>query len=208
MLEVKQIATGPLAANCYVLADGGDAVVIDPGNDVEAIEAQLAERSPRVGAVLATHGHHDHIGAAARLAERHGAPFCIHPADAGLLPRLNFFRSILHSEGRVPIPKIDLPLADGVVLDFGAIAIEVIHAPGHTPGSVCLWAGEALFVGDTLVDGRLGRTDHRGGNREAIKASANGLLERFPLRARLYPGHGGPAQLADFADAIAAGRTG
>jgi glyoxylase-like metal-dependent hydrolase (beta-lactamase superfamily II) len=203
-VAIERIPVGPLEANCYVVEHArGGAVVVDPGDEHERISAYLDERSLSPDAIVATHGHYDHIGAAAVLAERYRAPFHVHPADAPLLLRLNFYRSICHGQASVPIPALDVTLADGDELALGALRVRVLHTPGHTEGSICLAAGNELFSGDTLAHGKPGRTDLPGGDAEALERSLARLAAQHGPDTPLRPGHGPSARLGDLLGARA-----
>ena len=196
-LGLSRIELGALKANCYVLATpGGDAMVVDPGDEAERIESLLDESSLRPTAIVATHAHPDHISAAAQLVARYGAPFCMHPADSTLLPRLNFFRFVV-GDGPVQIPTIDVALAHGARLSIGECDVSVVHTPGHTPGCICLDLDGALLSGDTIVEGRPGRTDPPWGDAAALGASIARLRDSFPPETSLHPGHGPGMPLSD-----------
>jgi len=194
---LRRIVCGQLSENCYVIGRGADAAVIDPGGGVEEIAAHVAEHGLRVHAVLNTHGHADHLAAAAPVVAAYGAPFHLHPADRGLLARANFYRQVFHGEGRIDVPRLDVPLAGVVSLRFGELAVGVLHTPGHTPGSVCFQIGDDLFTGDTLGAEHVGRTDLPGGDRAALEASIALLAETCSPETTIRPGHGEPAPAAD-----------
>jgi len=203
--DVATIVTGRWKENCYVVSGAGrDAVVIDPGGELERIEAHVAQAKLNVHAVLNTHAHYDHLGAVVGVAERYGAPFHLHPADADLLVRANFYRALFLGEDTIQIPAVDAPLADGARLSFGALEVGVVHTPGHTPGSVCFECEGELFTGDTVMARHLGRTDLPGGDREQLLASVALLAERYEPATALRPGHGEPATLADVLSRLAA----
>jgi glyoxylase-like metal-dependent hydrolase (beta-lactamase superfamily II) len=187
-----------MQGNCYVVSSvGGDAIAVDPGDDFERIAAHIDAEGVRVRAVIATHAHYDHVGAVAALVQRYEAPFCMHPADEALLPRVNFYRYVLHGDGPVRMPEVDRPLVDGDSLSFGALHVVAIHTPGHTRGSVCLDIGGELFTGDTLLEGKVGRTDLPGGDSEVLAASIARLAGRYPADTVLRPGHGERALLGE-----------
>jgi glyoxylase-like metal-dependent hydrolase (beta-lactamase superfamily II) len=201
---VRRIVCGSLSENCYVVARGADAVVVDPGGGVEEVAAEVAERGLRVHAVLNTHGHADHLAAAAEIVEAYDAPFHLHPADEGLLARANFYRQALYGEGRIRVPGIDVSLAGVESLRFGELAVGVLHTPGHTPGSVCFRVGSDLFTGDTLGAEHVGRTDLPGGDREQLEASIALIGEASRPETTIRPGHGEPAPAGEVLDGWAA----
>lgn len=151
----------------------------------------------RLHAVLATHAHHDHVGAASELLDSYDVPFAVHSGDDFVLKRLNLARFALSRLEPVPVPPIDIDLAEVTRLRFAALDAKVLHTPGHTPGSVCFEIGGALFTGDTLLSAEPGRTDFPGGDSRALRASIAGLTDAYPPRTPLLPGHGEPGALAD-----------
>ena len=174
-MEVKSFAVGPLAANCYVVSAGGDAVVVDPGAEAARIIKAVGDR--RVAAILATHGHSDHIGAVKELAVATGAPFMVPAGDLALAEKY------VGAQAAVP-------LNDGDRLDFGDISLKVIATPGHTPGSSCFYAPGLLFSGDTLFAGGVGRTDLPGGSSDALFSSIRERIFTLAGDTVVYPGHG------------------
>ena len=174
-MEVKSFTVGPLAANCYVVSAGGDAVVVDPGAEAARIIKAVGDR--RVAAILATHGHSDHIGAVKELAVATGAPFMVPAGDLALAEKY------VGAQAAVP-------LNDGDRLDFGDISLKVIATPGHTPGSSCFYAPGLLFSGDTLFAGGVGRTDLPGGSSDALFSSIRERIFTLAGDTVVYPGHG------------------
>jgi hydroxyacylglutathione hydrolase len=166
---VVGFGSGPLQANCYLLAEaaGGPCVVVDPGQEVAApLTAALAEHRLVPAALVATHGHPDHVASAASLSAEHGVPLHLHAGDAELY------------EGA------SVPLETGT---FAGLAVDVRHVPGHTPGSVVLdlgtpEGGRLALTGDTLFAGSVGR----GADAETVRA----LLESLPDETVVLPGHG------------------
>ncbi len=180
-MKVDMIQVGPIGTNCYILEEGGRIAVIDPGDEAERILSVLAETGGTVDYILLTHGHYDHTTAVPQLhAALPEAKIYIHQADAnGAGSRL------FPLAGEVE----DLLLYDeGDVLSLGGLTIEVLHTPGHSPGSVTLKAGNVLFTGDTLFCGSMGRTDLRGGSYEQIMASLKRLGE-LEGDFHICPGH-------------------
>lgn len=191
MLDVQRIVTGPLQANCYLVAGReNEAVVIDPGEDFERIDAAIGAHGARPRAVLCTHAHHDHVGAAVAVAEAYGAPVHLHERDVPLLRYVNLFRRALHDQRPAPVPRADVPIEDGAELRFGELEVRVLHTPGHSPGSVCFEIAGELFSGDTLGVGGPGRADLPGGDPAALAASLRRLANRFDPETVLHPGHG------------------
>ena len=183
-MKVSMMQVGPIGTNCYILEDGKKAAVIDPGDEADRILAQL---DVQVEYILLTHGHYDHTTGVPELHKAlPGAKIYIHQADAnGAGSRL------FPLAGQVD----DLLLYDeGDALPLGSLTIEVLHTPGHSPGSVTLKAGDVLFTGDTLFAGDCGRTDLRGGSWEEILVSL-GRLGKLEGNYHVLPGHGGTSDL-------------
>ncbi len=165
------------------------AAVIDPGDEVDRILLTLAQSKLKVKYIINTHGHFDHVGGNKRLKEVTGADLMIHKKDAHMLEQLtsaagSFGLSAENSPGP------DKFLKDGEKLTFGKITLQVIHTPGHSPGGVSLYTDGALFVGDTLFAGSVGRSDFPGGDYDILIASIRNKL--FPLGddVTVYTGHG------------------
>lgn len=197
-LHVHRLSVGTLRANCYVAAHrDGDAVIVDPGDEADAIAAHVNANDLRVRAILATHAHEDHIGAVAALVEEYGVPFHLHPDDRGQLVRANFYRKFVRGEPPIRVPEVDVELDDGQALRFDAIEVKVTHTPGHTPGGVCFEIGGELFTGDTITATGFGRTDLPGGSRERRDESIALIAERFSPTVLLRPGHDDPVPLGD-----------
>lgn len=197
----ETLAVGPLACNCSVVVDEetGEAAVVDPGDEPEAILDSLARAGAKAVLLLHTHAHFDHIGATGALREATGAAVCLHPEDFGL------YRS-LPEQGRVfgfsfaSPPPVDRAIADGEILRFGESRLRALHTPGHSPGSTCfLLEGDpgVLFSGDTLFRQSIGRTDLWGGSFPAIEASIREKLYRLPERLLVIPGHGEPTTIGE-----------
>ena len=153
-MMVQRLSVGPMQANCYVLGceETRSALVIDPGDEVNRIISVINENELQLKLIVDTHGHVDHIVANADLKEKTSAQLCIHSADADMLvnpqKNLSFFIGT-----PVSSPAPDRLLADGDILEVGALNFEVMHTPGHSPGGVCLYGEGNLFTGDTLFVG-------------------------------------------------------
>lgn len=194
-MQITTVTVGPVATLCYLLSREGaeDCLVIDPGDEPGRILRAAAGK--RIAAILLTHGHFDHIGAVNDLLEK-DTPLLIHELDAPMLtsPVLNASRQLLRQDVSVcTIRKDGSPLRpnllhEGSRLSLAGLEIEVLHTPGHTPGSVCYRVEDALFTGDTLFEHGWGRTDLPGGNEHDLFASLRRLM---PMTKTLpfYPGH-------------------
>ena len=180
-MNIKTMQVGPLGTNCYLLEDeaSGGAAVIDPGGDGGRILARAQADGVAIRLILLTHAHFDHTGGVAELHRAlPEAPVYLHPADAALLGS-----DVFPSLGAPTVPY-----GDGDVVKLGSLDILVLHTPGHTPGGVCLLVGDALFTGDTLFQGSMGRIDFEGGSYEDIMASL-ARLAHLPGDFRVLPGH-------------------
>ncbi len=178
-MNVKMLQVGPLGTNCYLLEDGNEAAVIDPGGDVPAILEALEGAEVRY--ILLTHGHYDHTGGAAELKEAcPQAEVYLHERD---------FRGVDPSLFPLCLQMDEVKFYDeGDRLPLGGLTIEVLHTPGHSEGGVTLRCGELLFCGDTLFAGSCGRTDFPGGSVAKIMASLRRLGE-LEGDYQVCPGH-------------------
>ena len=187
-LHILPLTVGELATRCYVLwLDGrDDCLVIDPGAEAETIRRACENR--RIAAILLTHGHFDHIGAARGLMAE-DTVLAVHRLDAPLLsdPQANVSWMLGRS---VTAPTPTRLLEEGDAVEIAGMTLQVLHTPGHTPGGVCYKLGEHLFTGDTMFDRGYGRTDLPGGDEAALIRSLRRLT---PLRrtCRIFAGHEG-----------------
>jgi len=190
-IEVARIVVGPFQENCFLVreAGGSGCVVVDPGDEADRIAERIDERGWKPVAIVNTHAHLDHIGGIQELKEKYGIPLLLHEADEPLLrsapEHARFF-----GVAEPTVPAVDRRLSDGDVLDFGGIRLEVLHTPGHSPGSVSLVAGGRVFVGDTLFEGSIGRTDLPGGSHGTLLRSIRRRLFALPDEAIVHCGHG------------------
>ncbi|MCK4620628.1 MAG: MBL fold metallo-hydrolase [Desulfuromonadales bacterium] len=188
---LESLPTGPLQVNCYIV--GCDithqAVVIDPGGDVEQILGVLKKHDLALPMVINTHGHFDHVGGNRQLIEATGAELLLHQADSSLLELANEHAAIygLTSETS-PAPQ--RLLVGGERLQLGELQIDVLHTPGHTPGGICLRIADQVIVGDTLFAGSIGRTDLPGGDHQQLIDSIREQLLPLPDETVVHPGHG------------------
>lgn len=189
-MELLHRVVGPLATNVYILGDPRtrEAIAIDTAiPSLDWISGELAERGWALKLVVSTHGHWDHVGDNAAVAEHTGAAIAVHPADRERLVR----PQPLFAPFEIPpsVPAVDL--AEGGEIRFGEIRLAVLHTPGHTEGSVCLLSADAgvVFTGDTLFPGGWGRVDLPGGSREAM-AESIARLASLDDPLRVLPGHG------------------
>ncbi len=190
---IETFAVGPLACNCTILADqaSGEAIVIDGGDGAAEVDRRLTALNVRAKYLLHTHAHIDHIGDLQALRERAGGRALLHPADIPLYHALEVQASWLGMSNAPRIVQLDGDLADGDRIDIGPSTIEVLHTPGHTPGSVCFALDEhTVFSGDTLFAGSIGRWDLGGTSMEDIVASIQRKLLPYADDTQVVPGHG------------------
>jgi hydroxyacylglutathione hydrolase len=190
---------GVLECNCYVVGDPytKHAVVIDPGDDADDLAGVVAEQGLTVTAIVATHAHFDHVLGAARLRELTGAPFVLHRDDLPLLDWLQESVRIWLGVEVAPPPEVDDHAVEGERLSVGGVELEIVHTPGHSPGSISLVAPGLLFAGDTLFAGSVGRTDLPGGNHAQLVHAIRAKLFRLDPEVEVLPGHGPPTTLGE-----------
>ena len=182
-MKVKVMQVGPIGTNCYILEDEetGKAAIIDPGDEANRILKVIREDGVEVEKILLTHGHYDHTTAVPELHRAlPQAEIYIHQADAN-----GAGSQLFPLAGQVEGLRY---YGDGDTLPLGELTIQVLHTPGHSPGSVTLKVGDVLFCGDTLFAGSMGRTDLRGGSYEQIMASLKRLGE-LEGDYHVCPGH-------------------
>ncbi len=188
---IDQCAVGELGTNCYLVGNEDSCFLVDPGADVERIISLVSRHSSRVTLIICTHAHYDHIGAVARLKKEYTVPVLLHEADREVLEwtftefgveRFDVDRWLKDGDP-APFPSPNLGRGEGE-------GLRVLHAPGHSPGGICLVADTFVITGDTVfADGYLGRTDLPGGSERAIAASLRKIMA-LPDGLVIYPGHG------------------
>jgi hydroxyacylglutathione hydrolase len=188
------LPVGMLACNCSILGDETtrEAVVIDPGDEIERVEEVLNRHQLKVKAIVATHAHIDHVGGIEKLHRATGAPVYMHQADLPLYENIAMQAAWLGVEtpGTVTLAQF---LKDGDVVRAGNLTLNVLWTPGHSPGSLSLYlpgAAERIFSGDTLFKESIGRTDLWGGDTRQILRSIKNNLLGFPDKTPVFPGHG------------------
>jgi hydroxyacylglutathione hydrolase len=191
-MDVRQFTVGPVAENCYLLrAEGSDrALIVDPGDEADRILAAVDELGVTVEGILLTHCHFDHIGAVAPVARETGAPVWCPQIEVPVLADIMSF---------VPFPGIgpyesyeaDETVSGGERLELAGLEIDVLFTPGHSPGHVTYSIPDqaALFSGDVLFQGSVGRTDLPGGDWATLLESIRGLVDGHPEETTVYPGH-------------------
>jgi len=187
------LPVGLLQCNCSVLGDetSREAIVVDPGDDIPAIQTVLQRHGLTVKYIVITHAHIDHIAGAQHLKRLTGAPILYNQNDLPLVKMMDVQASWL----RVPTPEVappDASLSDGQTLAIAGIKGTILHTPGHTQGSLCLYLPEhsLLLAGDTLFAGSVGRTDLPGGDAQQLIRSIHSQLLTLPDDVKVVPGHG------------------
>ena len=191
-MNIKRIIVGPLATNCYVVAQGKKAFIVDPGGDADVISQYLKEKNLAVEFIVNTHDHVDHIFADYEL----GYPVYIHELDAPGLQEVSKNHSRLILGDFQPCKPARL-LKDNDRIHFEDMMITVLHTPGHSPGGICLFMDSVLFSGDTLFKDGVGRTDLPLGSRTAIFNSIKNKLLTLDDATKVYPGHGPATTIGD-----------
>jgi glyoxylase-like metal-dependent hydrolase (beta-lactamase superfamily II) len=193
------LPVGMLQCNCSIFGDETtrEAMVIDPGDEVNRILEVVARHGLTVTSIVITHAHIDHIGGAQKLKAATGAPVYMNLEDSDLQEMLDVQAGWLGVRTPEAV-EIDVPLKDGDRLLVGATEVRVLHTPGHTQGSVCLWLPEEkkLAAGDTLFRDGIGRTDLPGGDGRQILESIHGQLMGLPGETEVFPGHGDSTTIA------------
>jgi glyoxylase-like metal-dependent hydrolase (beta-lactamase superfamily II) len=187
------VVVGPLAVNCYILGceKTGEGVIIDAGGDAGLIIATADRHKLRIGQIINTHGHFDHVGANRAVRNHFNARLLIHGDDAPLLERAADIARAYGVSGDSS-PKPDSLLEDNQQISFGACSLTVLHTPGQSPGGCCFYLADQkkVITGDTLFAECIGRTDLPGGSHAALLESIRTRLFTLPDDVDAYPGHG------------------
>ena len=186
-MNILTLPLGSYQTNCYIAwGEGADTcIVIDPGYEPDVVLAETARMGKTIAGILLTHGHFDHVGGVRFLAERLDCPIYIHAAELSL-PE-NF------TDGPLVYTK---NYDEGDVVELAGLSLKVLHTPGHTPGSVCLFCEDTMFAGDTLFMGSCGRTDFPGGDNVLMHKSLRRLAD-MQGDFKVLPGHGPATKLSE-----------
>jgi len=191
----KMFTVGTLYTNCYVVGcnETKEALIIDPGFDTELVAKRILREADQlelqIKYIVNTHGHPDHIAGNGIVKKLTSVPILIHEYDAPMLTKATENLTILSGLRTVSLPPADQMLYDGDIVQVGDVALRVLHTPGHSRGSISLVGADAVFTGDTLFAGSIGRYDLPGASYEEIMLSIK-KLATLPDRMKVYPGHG------------------
>ncbi len=187
------LPVGPLQCNCSIIGDETtrEAMVIDPGDEIEDVLALIRKHNLQVKEIVITHAHIDHVGGAMKLRAATGAPILLNQNDYALLKMLDMQAAWIG----VPAPgkvEIDRSVTTGETVSAGSHAAQILHTPGHTEGSICLYFApeKKLIASDTLFAGSIGRTDLPGGDTQKIMRSLHNTVLALPDDTVVIPGHG------------------
>jgi glyoxylase-like metal-dependent hydrolase (beta-lactamase superfamily II) len=189
-MEIKQLRLARMAVFCYLVGDENTrtCAVIDPAFETDRILSEAERMQYRITHIINTHGHSDHTAGNRAIKAATGAKLLIHELDAGRLGKMmhTTFSRILGGKGS---PRADGLLHDADLIRVGQTRLRILHTPGHTPGSVCLFADGHLFTGDTLFVGAVGRIDLPGGSRLQMRMSLREKIFTLPGDTIVWPGH-------------------
>jgi glyoxylase-like metal-dependent hydrolase (beta-lactamase superfamily II) len=195
-LDVRAFTVGPVQENCFIArssSDAGRAIIIDPGDEPERLLAAVAALGVEIEAILLTHTHFDHIGAVAPVARATGAPVYCPEIERPVLA--DVMRWVPPGFGPFESYEADHTVAGGEHLELAGIELDVLFTPGHSPGHVTYSAPGALFSGDVLFQGSVGRVDLPGGDWATLERSIEVLVQAHPAETVVYPGHMGTTTL-------------
>jgi len=187
---IKKFVVGPLQENCYIVGDKKtkQAIVIDPGDEPDRIIGEIKDNGLEVGAVILTHAHFDHIGAAGDIKRATGAKILMHKDDTEAYS-LAKEQAAFWGYSVEDLPQIDRFIDEGEELKAGNLGFKVMHTPGHSQGGICLYGEGVVFTGDTIFQGSVGRTDFPGGSMEELRKSFSRLIA-LPEDTKVFSGHG------------------
>ena len=196
-MNIQKIVVGQLDVNSYIISDEAtsEALIIDPGDEAERIIELIDAARLKPKYILFTHAHYDHVCAAKELHDRYKAIFLMHEKE---MDTYRMTTQLCISWGFAPedFPEPEQTLNDGDTISVGTLSFTVLHTPGHTPGSICLYGENMLFSGDTLFRGSIGRTDLPGGDFELLSHSLERLM-LLPPGTKVMCGHDGETSIAE-----------
>lgn len=195
---IETLVVGPLQVNCYIVGDEKtrEVIVIDPGGDARDILSMLQQHHLTVTAIVNTHAHFDHLFALNEVRAATRAPFLLHTDEEPVLAMAQASALLFGMRIAKPAPA-DRLLREGDEVSAGAITLKVLHTPGHSQGGICLLHDKSVFVGDTLFQAGIGRTDLPGGDYATLMRSIRDKLFPLPDDTVVYPGHGPATTMGD-----------
>jgi hydroxyacylglutathione hydrolase len=195
---LETLLVGPLGVNCYILGDEKThgAIVIDPGGNARDILAAIEKHHLKVSAIVNTHAHFDHVTALHAIRAETGAPFVLHEDEVAMLRVAQSSAAMFGLAISEQSPP-ERTVRDGDRVEAGEIALTVLHTPGHTPGGICLLCDKQVFVGDTLFQGSIGRTDFPGGDYAMLMRSIRDKLLPLAEETVVHPGHGAATTIGE-----------
>ncbi len=187
---IRNIITGQLDVNCYIVTDDtdSDTLIIDPGDEPEKISATIDEHGLHPIYIVLTHAHFDHVCAIRELKDAYGALLVMHLDEQAIYEKTKT-HCISWGYEQNDFPSPDKTVGEGDIITIGNTSFRIMHTPGHSPGSICLYSGNTLFTGDTLFSGAVGRTDLDGGDQEKLLTSLKRIMS-LPADTRIFCGHG------------------
>lgn len=190
-IVIRELVVGPLATNCFVISCpvSREALIIDPGGNAGSIKGYVDEAGLKPVKIVLTHGHSDHMAAAAELKKEYGIGLSMHADDMDTMKK-SIEDAPLWGLGTIEDPGVDEMLVAGDEIRFGEASVRVLHTPGHTRGGISLYTGKEVFAGDTLFARSIGRTDFFGGDMETLLDSIRTQLFTLPEDTTVYCGHG------------------
>lgn len=195
---IKNLAVGPIQANCFIVADDNTkkAVIIDAGGDASRILKTVEDMKVEVVAVVATHGHFDHVEAMGEVKKALGVQAYCHPQAVPLIKNVSSQASMFGMSA-ASVPQPENMLEDGDEVAFGDLKLRTVHTPGHSPGSVSYMINGNVFVGDLIFLGSIGRTDLMGGDYDTLINSVKDKIFTLPDETKIHPGHGPSTTVGD-----------
>jgi hydroxyacylglutathione hydrolase len=193
-MDVVGFTVGPVQENAWLVSQDGRAVLVDPGEEAERLQREIAERDVKVEAILITHCHFDHVGAVAAMARSTGAPVYCPAGEVQILENINDY---VRWPGFGPFEPYspEHSVTGGDTLELAGLTFNVISTPGHSPDHVTYATGNTILSGDVLFQGSVGRTDLPGSDHATLMRSIATLLDTLPDDTHVLPGHMGPTTL-------------
>jgi hydroxyacylglutathione hydrolase len=189
---LQTLTVGSGAANCYIVGSekSKDGIIIDPGADAEVIIRAVRRLELNINLIVATHGHVDHIGALEEVKQAVKAPFALHASEAPILSDVNKYLASRFGVRLAHLPKPDMLLNEGDIINVGEFSFKVLHTPGHSPGGISLLGNGVVFSGDTLFNCGIGRTDYPWGDYNLLIENIRTKLMTLPDKTVVLSGHG------------------